>query len=105
MKTGRLEEERTNERRRYYRRLSEIDVPWNEGVKRMRTRDERAERERQIDGTNGQLERNRRGGRMKEVAIYALQKSLTKRGLVLSMKDNRQERQRGDERLKRKGWN
>lgn len=69
-------------------------MPWNEGVKRMRTRDERAERERQIDGTNGQLERNRRGRRMKEVAIYALQKSPTKRARSLDEGQQKSETKR-----------
>jgi len=46
-------------------------------------RDERAERERQIDGTNGRFERNRGGRGMKEAAIYAPQKSPTKRARSL----------------------
>lgn len=89
---GRVEEEQS--RRRYYRRLSEIDAR-NEGAKRMTgTRDDgRFERERQIDGTNGRLERN---GSTKEegrnevgsCAIYAPRKSPSKRTRSVSSRRN-----------------
>lgn len=90
---GRVEEEQS--RRRYYRRLSEIDVR-NEGAKRMMgTRDDgRFERERQIDGTNGRLERNgttKEEGRNKvgSCAIYAPRKSPSKRTHSVVEKESR----------------
>lgn len=64
----------------------------------MRTRDERAKRERQIDGTSGRLERNRRERGTREAAIYASQKSPTKRARPLD--EELQRGQREDEEPK-----
>lgn len=98
-RVGRGKESRVDRRRRRTKSKKILSTPlgnrraaaWNEGAKRMRTRDERAKRERQIDRKSGRLEWNRRERRMREAAIYASQKSPTKRARPLSEELRRRE--------------
>lgn len=69
----------------------------------MRTRDERAKRERQIDRTSGRLERNRRERRTREAAIYASQKSPTKRARPLQANEELRRREDREKTKKMKG--
>lgn len=81
------EEEEERSRGRYYRRLSEIDMP-RRGMKARRGGRRRgmsgAERERQIDGTDAA---HGAKWRKREAAIYALRGSRCRRGRELAPPD------------------